>query len=323
MSFDTEFNLACEVALLDYLAVKQGEKILVLADESQREIGLNLYEVATKLNFEAFYTEMRQAKYNGQEPDPAIAEMMTKFDVIICPTNKSLTHTDARRNACKAGARVVTLPGITKDSFVRCLNAESEQIVKLSAKLKKRFTGVKLIRLTNPSGTDISLPVIGKNAIVSTGIIREKGSGGNLPSGEVYLAPIEKMSNGKIVFDGSMAGIGLIESPIEVIIKDGYAVGFSGGEQADKLKNMLTEVGVDAFAVAEFGIGTNHKAEVTGLVLEDEKSLGTAHIAFGNNKGMGGSINVPIHVDGIIKSPDVYFDDELIMQAGQFLFEVV
>lgn len=317
---EQEFEKACEIAILDYLGVQSGERILVLADNSKREIGLKLYEVAQKLGFESFYIEMKEAKYNGQEPDTAIAEIMTKFDVVICPTRRSLTHTDARRNACKAGARVVTLPGITKETFVRCLNAESEVIVNLSSRLKDRFEGVENVRVVTELGTDITMSIKGRNAISSTGIIREKGSGGNLPSGEVYLAPMEGTSNGKIVFDGSVAAIGILNDNIELTIKDGYAIDFKGGEQAKQMKTMLGEVSPDAFAIAELGIGTNHKAIICGLILEDEKVLGTAHIAFGNNKGMGGVIDVPIHIDGIIKAPDVYFDDVLIMKKGEFVF---
>lgn len=317
---EQEFDKACEIAILDYLGVMPNERILVLADNSKREIGLKLYEVALRLGFEAFYIEMKEAKYNGQEPDLAIAEMMTKFDVVICPTRRSLTHTDARRNACKNGARVATLPGITKEIFVRCLNAESDVIVDLSSRLKDRFEGVESIRVVTELGTDITMSIKGRNAISSTGIIRTKGSGGNLPSGEVYLAPMEGTSNGVIVFDGSVASVGILDENMTIIVKDGYAVEINGNHQADLLRQMLTDIGDDAFAIAELGIGTNHKAIISGLILEDEKVLGTAHIAFGNNKGMGGVIDVPIHIDGIIKSPDIYFDDYLIMKKGEFVF---
>ena len=56
--------------------------------------------------------------------------------------------------------------------------------------------------------------------------------------------------------------------------------------------------------MAEFGIGTNDKAILTGIILEDEKVMGTIHIAFGDNKSMGGSVRVASHLDGLIKQPD-------------------
>jgi leucyl aminopeptidase (aminopeptidase T) len=159
--------------------------------------------------------------------------------------------------------------------------------------------------------------------IPSKGVLKNKGESGNLPSGEVFLAPWEDQTNGKVVIDGSMAGIGIVETPIVVDIINGYAETITGGKEAKMLVEMLDKVGRDARAVAEFGIGTNYKAILTGQILEDEKVFGTIHIAFGNNITMGGRIAVSSHLDGLVKEPDVYFDDVLIMKKGKMLgFEV-
>jgi len=319
---DNDFRIASKKALLEYLAVQKDERILVLADNTKREIGLNIYSVAQELGFEAFYLEMKEAKFNGEEPDKVVADLMGQFDVVICPTKRSLTHTDARRMACSKGARVATLPGITKEIFVRCLNAESDIIEELSNRLVEKFKDVCFVRVVTKLGTDITMDIRNRRVISSTGIIREEGSGGNLPSGEVYLSPVEGSSNGTIVFDGSVAGIGILEAPMKLSVKDGYVINIitNDNHQAKQLLDTLNEVGKDAFAIAELGIGTNHKAIISGLILEDEKALKTCHIAMGNNKGMGGSIDVPLHIDGIIKNPDIYFDNVMIMQNGDFLF---
>ena len=47
--------------------------------------------------------------------------------------------------------------------------------------------------------------------------------------------------------------------------------------------------------------------------------MGTVHLALGNNVTMGGSVNVPIHVDGVIKKPTVYIDGKLLMKSGKLL----
>ena len=73
--------------------------------------------------------------------------------------------------------------------------------------------------------------------------------------------------------------------------------------------------------VAEFGIGTNDKATLIGVILEDEKVMGTIHIAFGDNKSMGGTVRVASHLDGLVTSPTVWFDDTLVMDAGRLLVE--
>ena len=82
---------------------------------------------------------------------------------------------------------------------------------------------------------------------------------------------------------------------------------------------MLDKVGKKARNIAEFGIGTNDSARLSGILLEDEKVMGTVHLALGNNVTMGGSVNVPMHVDGVIKKPTVYLDGKLLMDKGKLL----
>ena len=122
------------------------------------------------------------------------------------------------------------------------------------------------------------------------------------------------------VVDGSFAGLGLIGSVnIKVEVENGYAVKITGGNAAKKLNTILDEVGKDARNIAEFGIGTNDSAKLSGIILEDEKVMGTVHIALGNNVTMGGIVNVPIHVDGVIKQPTVWMDDKLLIKDGKLL----
>jgi len=47
--------------------------------------------------------------------------------------------------------------------------------------------------------------------------------------------------------------------------------------------------------------------------------MGTIHIAFGDNKSMGGTVRVASHLDGLVKQPTVWFDDRLVMSAGRFV----
>jgi len=68
-------------------------------------------------------------------------------------------------------------------------------------------------------------------------------------------------------------------------------------------------------------VGTNDAAQIIGNILEDEKVMGTIHIAFGNNVSMGGTVNVPIHLDGIIQSPTVELDGRLLMDNGRLLLD--
>lgn len=315
----TKLDRASQIAIRDCMGAKKKETVLVITDEQKREIGLSLYENALKLGHEALLVEMKSREINGEEPPSYVADLMKKFDVVLCPTAKSLTHTDSRRNASKKGVRVATFPGITKEVMIRGLNADYKKIAALTLKLKKRLEKTKVVRVTTAKGTDITMPIVNRMIIPSKGLFHKKGEGGNLPTGEAFVAPIEGKTEGTFIADGSFAGVGMLKSGITVKVEKGLATEISGGKEAEKLWKMISKFGDKGRNIAEFGIGTNDKAKLSGMLLEDEKVMGTVHIALGDNKTMGGKVHVPVHLDGVIKQPNVYFDGKLIMEKGKLL----
>ena len=314
-----ELLSASMVAVRDCMGARPGEKVLVVTDASLRLIGYALHKAATDLGLDVLLVDMPPRTSNGEEPPPEVADLMARADVVLCPTSKSLTHTDARRAASGAGARVATLPGVTEVMMVRCMNADYHAIAARTHRLCERLEGTSVVRVKAPAGTDITMPIAGRRAHASSGLFRERGQWGNLPTGEAYLAPIEGQSNGVVVVDGSMAGVGIVKTPIRIEVRDGYATDISGGAEARTLADLIAPHGQDARTLAEFGVGTNDKAILTGLILEDEKVMGTIHIAFGDNKSMGGSVRVASHLDGLIRWPTVWLDDEKIMEDGTLL----
>ncbi|CAN5620782.1 aminopeptidase [soil metagenome] len=316
-----ELLRASTVAIRDCLGAARAESVLVVTDEPLRGIGYALRQAAKDLGHEVLLVEMLPRRSNGEEPPPHVADLMARTNVVLCATSRSLTHTDARRAASAAGARVATLPGVTEAIMVRCMNADYGKIAERTERIRALMAAARTIKVQAPSGTDLVMPIGGRRALASTGLIREKGQWGNLPTGEAYLAPVEGQSQGVVVVDGSMAGVGMTREPIRIVVKDGYATEITGGPEASTLIALLEPHGRDARTVAEFGIGTNDRAILTGVILEDEKVLGTIHIAFGDNKSMGGSVRVASHLDGLVKQPTVWFDDRLIMDDGRLLVE--
>ncbi len=319
MTISRELASAALVAVRDCMGVRSGERVLVVTDGPMRLIGQALFEASRTLGTDPIMLEMLPRNANGEEPPPDVARLMAGMDVVLCPTSRSLTHTEARRSAAASGARVATLPGVTEEIMVRCMNADFHAIADRTRMLCDRLERTKIVRVKAPAGTDVILPIEGRKAHASSGIFRERGQWGNLPTGEAYLAPLEGRSEGVVVVDGSMAGIGMLQEPVRIEIRQGFAESISGGAQAAELKSLMAPHGRPARNVAEFGIGTNDKAILSGKIIEDEKVMGTIHIAFGDNKSMGGSVGVPSHLDGLVKEPDVWFDRELIMKAGKLL----
>jgi len=319
---DSGLLSAVKTAYLDCLNLKNDETVLVITDDKTFEVGQAFFKAGQTLSAATHLFLMPVAKVNGEEPPAEVADIMGRYDVVVCPTAKSLTHTDAKRNACAKGVRVATLPGITVEVFKRTLQADykiiAERTFKISALLEKTET----VRIKTKLGTDLTLPVKGMPVISSTGLIREKGKGGNIPSGESFLAPVEGKTQGRLVVDASVAGLGLVKKPLTVEIVDGFAQSFTGDEQAEQLEKELSSFGKAGMNVAELGIGTNDGAIITGEVLEDEKVFGTIHIAFGNNITMGGTCDAGVHIDCVVTKPDMWFDEQQVMEQGKLLIRI-
>ncbi len=296
------------------MGVKKGENVLVLCDTESENIGQALYDQALKLKANAYLIKMKPMTRHGEEPPKAVADFMKQMDVILAPTTFSISHTQARKRACMKGARVSTMPGITEGMMSSGgMTANFKQIEKAIKRVHKAIKGKNDVHITTEAGTDLTLSLKGRKWVTDdTGICHEKGGFINLPAGELFIAPLEGTANGKLVIDGSFDDI--LEEPVKVTIKDGFAKRFEGGKAVVR---QLDKQGKDGRNVAELGIGMNPAASIIGNVLEDEKVLGTIHVAFGDNSTFGGKVKAGVHQDGIVRSPTVYINDVLVMKDGK------
>ncbi|MCL5037684.1 MAG: aminopeptidase [Chloroflexi bacterium] len=306
-------------ALQECLALKPGEKLLVIADPLTEKIGQGFWQIGKELGAESMLFMILPRKNDGQEPPDAVAAALKLTDVFVAPTSRSITHTKARKEATNAGVRGATLPHITEDIICRALDVDYKTMEKLVMKLCDILKKGKNVHITSPRGTDISFSLEGRSPDPDTGIYTTPGAFGNLPAGEAYIAPLEGTANGIFVVDGAMAGLEKLEEPIRIEVEGGFATKITGGEGAKKLEESLDKHGRLARNIAEFGIGTNPAARIIYNALEDEKVLGTIHIALGNNLHFGGTVDVPSHLDGIITSPTVTIDGIEIMKNGKHL----
>ncbi|MDW7726089.1 MAG: aminopeptidase [Candidatus Methanoperedens sp.] len=297
--------------VMECFGLTAGENVLIVLDTRTPEsIGESLFEAAGKIGCEVMLLTMMPRTHHGEEPPVAVAEAMKNADVVIAPTTFSLTHTQARINACKVGARVASMPGITQSMMSSGgMTADYDRVKEIAIKLNERLENVKEVRIVTDSGTDILFNLEGATWMMDMGICHEPGSSANLPAGELYIAPED--ANGIFVVDGTMSGFGILDSPLEFTARDRYVTDIKG-EQAERLKAMLDTVGEKARNVAEFGIGINPEARLIGNVLEDEKVGGTVHIAIGDNSTFGGDVIAGIHLDGIITKPRIFADSKEI-----------
>lgn len=308
---------AIRSAFKDCLQVRQKEQLLILADEPLEEIGLAFYHESKHFCRQSHFIVIPKILKAYTEPNSAIAAVMAQSHVVIMATSMSLSHTQARRKACKNGARIVSLPGISGDSLARTLNGNYKDVVALSRKIADILTIGKSAHLTSAAGSDLTFSLSRIRGHADTGMVHAPGQFSNLPAGEGCASPAAESANGVLVIDGSFPGIGKLKTPVRITVRKGYAVRITGDHEAETVRRMLRPYGTAGKYIAEVGIGTNPNAQFTGFTLEDEKVKGTVHVAMGNNISFDGKNNVPCHFDGVLLKPTLVIDGITIVSKGQ------
>jgi leucyl aminopeptidase (aminopeptidase T) len=311
-----DLDRAVRAVVRDCLAVKQGEEVLVVCNPATQHLGERLREEAADAGGDAVLAVISERASHAAEPPGTVAEAMAAADVLLAPTVQSLSHTAARKRATDNGARAATLPGVTEEMLARVMSADMDGLRRKGQAVADALDRASEARITDANGTDLHLDLADREAIPDAGELTETGAFGNLPCGEGFISPAG--GNGILVIDGSMAGVGLVDAPVELVVEGGHLTSARGG-QGMAFMELLTAHGDDGTNIAELGVGTNEKAKLTGEILEDEKILGTVHIAFGASAGIGGTVQVPVHLDCVVMKPTLHLDGEAIVRDGELL----
>jgi leucyl aminopeptidase (aminopeptidase T) len=311
-----DLDRAVRAVVRDCLGVAEGEDVLVICNPATRELGDRMRAEAESAGADSVLAVMAERASHAAEPPGSIAAAMAAAAVVLAPTVQSLSHTAARKVASESGARIATLPGVTAEMLSRLMSADMEGLRRKGRAVAELLDRGSEARISCPQGSDLRLGLEGREAILDAGELTAPGAFGNLPCGESFIAPLEGTGEGTLVVDGSIANLGLVGEPVALTVSGGHLTEASGDVGA-KLMELLTVHGPDGTNVAELGIGTNEKAILTGEVLEDEKILGTAHVAFGASAGIGGTVQVPVHLDCVVTKPTVEVDGTPILRDGE------
>jgi leucyl aminopeptidase (aminopeptidase T) len=298
------------------LEVRPGEDVLVIVDPATRRIGEALREGAGEAGADGVLVVMDERATDGTEPPPPIAAALAACEVFIAPTSRSLSHTMARKRASEAGARGATMPGVTEDMLARVMAVDFATMAARSQSVAELLSVSGAARVTCPRGTDFQLDLSGRAGISDDGRLTAPGAFGNLPCGEGFIAPL---SGEGTILATSLAPLGLsTDAPAKLTVADGRIVAAADG-LGPRYLELLQAHGELGTNLAELGIGTNDRAQLTGNVLEDEKILGTVHVAFGASAGIGGTVSVPIHLDVVITEATLVVGDTPVLEAGRWV----
>ena len=275
----------------------------------------------TSVEFFAYPSVGKHGTYPGMEAE----ERMKAANVVVAITTCSLSHTDAREHATQAGARVASMPMFLPEMFYRGgpMATDYEKIAIETKKIADVISQTNEANIKSKAGTDFTFSLKGRKGMSDAGIFTEKGTWGNLPSGEAYCAPVEGTANGKVVVQKGWYPD--LRENMVITFKNGKVVEVDGGGEVGKRFRELLAFGKEEQPYlsrrnyAELGIGTNPNAKRPDNVLEAEKIRGTVHVAIGDNSHMGGAVRTDIHEDFVIPSATLTFDNRVVMRNGKLL----
>lgn len=312
------------------LGVKAGEHFQALVDEPFADVGARLCDAALAAGAAsaACVVVPDSARPLTSAYEPLIASLGATEAICFWFMHiHDGEFADFRKpfyaRARETGTRVAFGGRMDRSMLEHEMAADYGALRELTAQLGARLDGSRRIRVTTPGGTDCTFDVTGREWKRDDGVLDQPGAFGNLPAGEVFVAPLATGADGVCVIDRSIAlgGEGLVDAPIQLTFRAGRIVAIEGGRSAETTRATIAEAGAGADVVAELGIGTNERARITGSVITDEKVLGTAHVAFGDNasSSYGGDNRATIHVDGVMADATIEADGEIVMVAGELV----
>lgn len=201
------------------------------------------------------------------------------------------------------------------------IEADFQAIAPVCQGLAAAFAEGRRMRVTTRAGTELEMDIQGRRGNALTCIVGP-GEFSPVPTVEANVSPVEGTARGRIVADVSVpyVGIGILHEPIHAEVSDGMIISIEGGDQARELKRTL-----DGFRdpmvynIAEYGMGLNPMARVTGCMLEDEAVSKTAHIGIGTSITLGGTVKAACHYDLLMWEPTVEIDGVVVVRDGELL----
>jgi len=332
MSKFQKMTTSAQNAMIHVMNLNKEDDVLVVTDISTKRIGQAFYNAAIEYGSSAQLFILPE-KERPLSEIPNQMSALAKGKTIVINAFKGLSdETPFRVKWIKEiiatkSIRLGHGPGITKSMMTKGpMNIDYKKMEDIADKMIKNVENAKRAHVSAPGGTDIVLYIEDRGFSMDVKITKDPYLA-NLPCGEIWCGPIESKGDGIIVCDGSIGDIGKVKKPLKISVKNGKISNIESEDQklVEKVEKLIN-IDEEARVIGELGIGLNPGAKLNGIMLEDEKALDTAHIAFGNNIDMiGGQNNSKTYRDFLFYKPTIkitYKDDstKVLIKKGKFCF---
>lgn len=315
------------------MSVEKDDVVTIITDDSHREQAEALAQIAVARGaFPVIANNEHQVRRGLADtrfpmaPPNNLHQAMVNSDEIIIITNlewaNRFAHVSAVKESCNNNAKIASVEegmggwDLSKDDILEATERARAAIAAMEGK--------KRVRVTSPAGTDVVVSIEGRPALEVTPIKKRGQMMGPVPLwAEVAFAAVEDQTEGVIVVDGVMLGIGLpgqVKNQIKWTLKGGKCISIEGAEEADRLRKAIEGV-AGADVIGEFAFGTSEKSPWGSP--SEKGRLGTVHFALGDNHNAypGGKNVSTLHLDGVCLNATMQIEDNglYILKDGKWV----
>jgi leucyl aminopeptidase (aminopeptidase T) len=304
------------------MSVEADDVVTIITDDAHRAQANAIAQVAVErgawpviMNNEAQVRRGVADTRFPMAPPRNLHTAMTSSDEVIIVTNlewaNRFAHVNAVKETCAANGKIASVEeGMGSWDLTPAMIEEATRRARVAM---AALEGKKLCRVTAANGTDVTVSIEGRPALEVTPIKKRGQMMGPVPLwAEVAFAAVEDRTNGKIVVDGVMLGIGLpgqVQNTITWTLENGRCVKIAGGAEADRLRSVIEGVS-GADVIGEFAFGTSERSPFGSP--SEKGRLGTVHFALGDNHNAypGGQNVSTLHLDGVVLNASLQIVDD-------------
>lgn len=319
-------NLDLNNLILEVFSPEPGERILIMTDIPCEGVSDNgewskrrqmadewrrtFEDLGTERGFDVHPLLRYPATGSGNADLPRMGEMAGRpvslleaaadSTILVAMTEYSATAPLIRTflDRCE-DLRVASMPGVTKAMEDTALAADYGEVARKGYVLEERLNRSISARIRFSTGHEVRFDLRYRRAGVDDGHLHRDKKGIrliNLPSGEAFKVPYEGEAEGEPSRTGGMIPVTLDGDLLLLSIKENRIVEVLGDSPlADEKCRYFSEEAARC-NIAELGFGTNERAVVRGIDVEDEKALGL-HWAYGRSDHIGGTVGVNAFTD--------------------------
>ncbi len=299
------------------MQLRSHENLLVITDHHTAEIGQALYEAGSQVSDRVLMVMMPSTHRHGQEPPSPVADLMRRQHVVIAATRYSLTHTRARLISSKDGARIATMPGVTRSMLIEGgMTADFDALQNHIASMARILRKHRNVKIMNDDGDAMEFVISGRWNLEDNGICNRPGQVTNLPAGKIFAEVKPESVSGVLKINGTWDSISITE-PICIIVDEGKIVDIQTTDEGvlgDQILELIDEK-METIKIVEFGFGMNPKARISGSALEDEKVLGSCYIVL---QQPASRRSHELRATGILTEQTVLLGDHRLIDKGEF-----